>query len=684
MNCKKTNFIIKLVCVLFVFFLSFPCCYATPKSTAEKLDIAIENIISYKKSQSNGYIINSDVLENVFDFSDAKLVVALSQGGFSDNYNNYSAVLNNFISDKYSTNEKLYSLPAATGAQMSLAMLACNANPYTIKGANGKSYDFLADNIYNRDTAYSLGKNGLEGYAWGLIALDAYNYDYDVDILKFREDIMAKIVDSQLPDGTYTSTDSTSPYYLSALSILALAKDYNNERRKYEIREQTIELKKELDKKRKEEGIKVTFEEFEKEYGIEDEPTLYHYVDMCIDKSLSVLSKKQSDDGSYKAYSKSNIKTTSAVITALCTLGINPDEDARFIKHGNNLLDGLLKYQQKDGSFKVDENSDVTAETTDALCALISFKRFLNNQKPLYDFSDKVIYQTDGMLQVSVKDIENIKYINENFSLSLYPQVCMIYEKVLQSDRKDKIFLLSLITSIKEKKFQNESIIRYINEQGSELLYSENGVKLNKKRQIRELLKLCESISQSEQKYIYVYEDLVLNTKRIENALALETLLFCVVLIVIVSFFLSILMYLIKKRTLVRKTFEYNMEVMNQKRPTSSKNNISAGAENKKMPFEIEEAFFEYEIQETQPLEEVVNNPLPFEDEDEFFDYEMPHEEQFAKETAPVFPLPFEMEEENDFFDYEIEDNNVTKEEVKKEDKDMMPFEKETGFFKYR
>ncbi len=679
---RNNKFIIKLISVLFVFFLAFPCCYATRQSVDEKIDIAISNIISYKKSLSGGYIINTEVLENVFDFSDAKLVIALSQGGFSDNYNNYAAVLNNFISDKYLTNEKLYSLPAAAGAQISLAFLSCGTNPYTIKATNQKTYNFLSDNIYDRDAAYSLGKNGLEGYAWGLIALDAYNYEHTVDILKIREDIMTKIIDTQLPDGTYASTDSTSPYYLSALSMLALAQDFENEQRKAEIREQIIEEKKELDRKRKEEGIKVTFEEFEKEYGIEDEPTLYHFVDSCIEKSMSALSEKQSEDGSYQIYPKSNIKTTSAVITALCTLGINPLKNERFIKRDNTLLDGLLKYQQPDGSFMADENSNISAETTDALCALVALKRFLNKEKPLYDFTDKVMHQSNDILQVSNKDIANIKYINQNFDLSLYPQICMIYEKVNQSDRKDRIFLLSAITVAKERKNRHESIINYINEQGRELLYSENGVNLNKKKQIRELLRLCESVPERERKQIYIYDDLISNSKRVESALALETLLFCVILIVVVSFLLSILMYLIKKRTLAKKVLNYNISPHHQN-GDATENKASTAPKTKWMPFELEDSFFEYENEEPQITEESGNKPLPFEEEDEFFDYEMPQEEQLENEPSAFFQMPFEIEENENFFEYEAQGENETEAEIPK-DKDMLPFEKETGFFRYK
>ncbi len=678
------NFCSSLLCMLFVFFAITPACFAAKENKADaqtKINSAISKAIAYEKSLSDGYIINNDILENMFDFSDAKLVISLSQGGFSDNFNNYSAVLNNFISDKYRTNEKLYSLPVSSGAQMSLALLACGINPYTLTGENGKTYDFIAENIFNRDAAYSLGKGGIEGYAWGLIALDAYNYDFDVDILKIREDIMSKIVDSQLPDGSYASTNSTSPYYLSALSVLALANDYNNEKRKNEIKNETIRLKKEIDKQRKEEGLKVTFEEYEKEYGMEEQLTLYHYIDMCVDKSLALLSEKQSKNGAYTDYEKSNIQTTSAVITALCTLGIDPEKDERFIKDGKTLIDGLLEYQSSDGSFKYIDSTNPKNETIDALAALIAYRRFLENKTPLYDFSEKNMQYASDMLQPSKTDINNIRYINENFNLSLYPQVCMIYEKVQKSQRKDKILLLSVIETIKEKKAQHESIIKYINDKGSELLYSEKGVNLTKKRQIRELLRLCEALPEKEHKHIYIYPDLIANSKRVENALALETLLFSLVLIVIASFFLSILMFFIKKQALASKMMIYS-RIPHQQNGEATESRSTTDKKDKSMPFEADDSFFDYYSEDNDVLVEEENKELPFENNTAFFDYEMPAEEQYENDTSESFKLPFE-DSEDDFFSYDIEGTNGVESEKPNED-DMLPFEKDDSFFKYK
>ena len=124
------------------------------------------------------------------------------------------------------------------------------------------------------------------------------------------------------------------------------------------------------------------------------------------------------------------------------------------------------------------------------------------------------------------------------------------------------------------------------------------------------------------------------------------------------------------------------MEMMNQRNIGMKKNNSSVTAKTKKMPFEIEESFFEYDSQELPPPGDLENSPLPFEDEDEFFDYEMPEEEHFDKENPAIFPLPFENEEDDDFFEYESQKNNAIQEE--KNDGGMLPFEKENGFFKYK
>jgi hypothetical protein len=59
-----------------------------------------------------------------------------------------------------------------------------------------------------------------------------------------------------------------------------------------------------------------------------------------IDRALACLSGLQEDDGGFDAGSESAVQ----VIVALCALGIDPGSDARFVKNGRSVADGLLDY----------------------------------------------------------------------------------------------------------------------------------------------------------------------------------------------------------------------------------------------------------------------------------------------------------------------------------------------------
>lgn len=69
-------------------------------------------------------------------------------------------------------------------------------------------------------------------------------------------------------------------------------------------------------------------------------------VEEAVNRGLEILSSKQNEDGSM-----GNCETTAEMILTLTQLGIDPAGDERFIKEGNSLQDGLMKYYLRDGSF---------------------------------------------------------------------------------------------------------------------------------------------------------------------------------------------------------------------------------------------------------------------------------------------------------------------------------------------
>lgn len=680
----KRKIFLNLFCVIFLFITLSQYGFATPEEDDDDnkiiaVNTGIQKIIDYKKSTSSNDLIDDKLLGNVFDFTDAKFVIALAQNNAPADYRDYAYVLQNLLKDKYQSNQKLNAEKTYTGAQISLALLACGVNPQIIKYENNKEINFLADTIYKRDSAYPLGKNGMEGYAWGLIALNAYRYQYDINILATRESFITELLNLQEEDGLYRTSGNISPYYLSALSVIALAPEYNNEPRKNKIKDTLLNQRKKEDEERLERGEKITFEEYVKKEGLLEEPTLYDYIDKSVDTSLEILSKKQSKDGSFSNENDHNIRITSSTIMALCAMGIDPEEDPRFIKNSVSLIDGLLKYQLPDGSFRTSESSDVYSDTIDAYAALVTYKLFLAGKRSIYDFAYKPLKQNYTMLRISDKDIENLKYINQNFDLSKYSYVCIINEKLLNSNRPDKQYWLSIIENIKLKNKQHETIVNYINEKGSELLYSETGVNVIKKAQIQDLMDLCQALPKKERSYITIYPDLEETTKKVQNTIALETLLLAVILMVMIYFALSLLMYFIKKNTLRKKISMYShYDSKITGRPQMSENNEST--KNKKMPFELEDAFFDYESEEEFKKDEFSpeTKSLPFEEED-FFEYESPEHIMHDPERKDDFILPFE--ENTDFFNYETEKSGNESDESSE---DKMPFEKEKNFFKYK
>jgi len=105
----------------------------------------------------------------------------------------------------------------------------------------------------------------------------------------------------------------------------------------------------------------------------------------AVDKALLLLSERQLEGGDFASYGVPNPESTGQVLTALTSLGIDPISDERFIKNGNDLIDGLKIYRNDDGSFSHEKGKDYNENATvQTLYSLISYIRFSENKTPLY------------------------------------------------------------------------------------------------------------------------------------------------------------------------------------------------------------------------------------------------------------------------------------------------------------
>lgn len=181
----------------------------------------------------------------------------------------------------------------------------------------------------------SIGKLGIMSYAYGLIMLDCGAYYGSMT----RDEIINKILSMQFSDGGWGLMQN-SDVDVTAMTIQALARYYK-----------------------------------------------HSDVKTAIDKALDYLSKRQQSDGDFKSYGTPNAESTAQVLLALSTMKINCNTDSRFIKNGNTVYDGLLKYHNSDGSFShtYGGNSNQLA-TVQALYATISLWRFENGKTAFFEF----------------------------------------------------------------------------------------------------------------------------------------------------------------------------------------------------------------------------------------------------------------------------------------------------------
>ncbi len=110
-------------------------------------------------------------------------------------------------------------------------------------------------------------------------------------------------------------------------------------------------------------------------------------VKSAVVKAVEYLSQVQLDDGFYSGFSEVNCETIAQVVIALSSLGIDCENDNRFIKGGNNPLKAMLSFQKERGRYAHSLNGDYNESATyQVLQALIAYLRMKESKTPLFVF----------------------------------------------------------------------------------------------------------------------------------------------------------------------------------------------------------------------------------------------------------------------------------------------------------
>lgn len=402
------------------------CCQAGPETvlaageetavhhdyTAEEIRQIIEDGIAWKKEESgisgDTGLLNGPFLNSAGTTSGDWYALALGRMGEADNLQGYAAVLEQNVLSRYETEQKLDSDKATEWHRIALTLLSLGQDPTDLAGENGETVDLIADGVYNRGKTKDLGAQGLNGYIWGLLALDSLRYKVPEDASDTRRDILDVMADSQLADGSFAlagAEEETGDVDVTAMAVQALAPYYN---------------------------ASETF-------GTKSGRTVREIVDAALD----FLSGQQTESGAFLSWGEENLESAAQVVLALCALGRNPASEEAFIKNGRTLLDGMMQFRMEDGgfvhSFSYDsENPDARPDTSNsmateqALCALTALYRLYGNFRSFYDFRP----EAEGAVKEQITDLEEqIGALDEGAQAGQIEALLEAYQAVPVSER---------------------------------------------------------------------------------------------------------------------------------------------------------------------------------------------------------------------------------------------------------
>lgn len=312
--------------------------------------------------------------------------IGLGRLGVADDYERYLAALRENVTERYARDGGLDSVKATEWHRISLAVLALGGDPTDFgTDSEGKPINLIADGVYNRK---NLGAQGINGLIWGLIALDSAGYSVPDGAYDTRDGIIAELLSLRCPDGGFAFSGDQSDPDMTAMAITALAPYYGSEK-----------------------AYKVTFS------GKETVTTVRE----AVDGALLRLSEMQLETGDFRSWGIRNSGSVCQVIVALCSLGIDPFSDVRFIKNGVTLRDGLMIYKNSDGGFigNLSEGNMPSGSMAgeQALYTMAAIIRQRSGTGRLFDFSDvrkTPVTFTENDMATAEKVIAEIK--TENFS----------------------------------------------------------------------------------------------------------------------------------------------------------------------------------------------------------------------------------------------------------------------------
>lgn len=382
----KKIFIIILIVISFL-SLNYS---ANSKDTNENIDSYLSNF-----SSEQIYKLQTNAGNN---FDDWFILSVLRSGYEIDNYL-YKGLLRHYINDNYQLSGYLSKNLMTEFHRIIMLAVSVGLDPREII-LDDSSYDLLFDGIFNTKTNEALEKQGINSFVFALIAMDSFCFkELDDDRYHSRKTLIKGILSYELEGGGFAFSKTNPDIDMTALAVQALS-EYYNSLFVYNVYN-----------KIQDKNIETTVKD-------------------VIDRALLIFSSLQKEDGDFESYGVSNVESTAQVLISLSSLGIDIETDDRFIKNGNNLYEGIIKYQNSDGTFRRNDKSNKISGYQ-AFMGLVAFDRFVNNMRSIYDLKPEMDLDLKNKINNLVIDIDKI----ENASKTELEQLLARYKLIPGSER---------------------------------------------------------------------------------------------------------------------------------------------------------------------------------------------------------------------------------------------------------
>lgn len=264
-------------------------------------------------------------------------VIGLARSDLNIDKTYFEKYQNNAVNTLVEKNGVLSTAKYTEYSRVILSLTSIGSDVTNVGGYNLLSY--LSD--FNK-----VKRQGINGPIWALIALDSNNYEIPTNEnpsnQTTREKLIEYILSKELSNGGWALSGNNPDPDITAMAITSLAKYYNSNE----------EVKK------------------------------------SVDSGITALTKMQNSSGEFSSFGTVNSESTSQVIVALCSLGINPDTDKRFIKNGKSPVDILLSYYVGNGFSHTKGSNYNQMATEQCFYGLVAYYRLCNNKNFLYNMTD--------------------------------------------------------------------------------------------------------------------------------------------------------------------------------------------------------------------------------------------------------------------------------------------------------